>query len=48
MAVILGRMEDKLCSLNSVEEIALVLRKEKNLDMEAVIGEAAELAVQEE
>lgn len=48
VAVILTRMEDKLCSLNSVEDIALMLRKEKNLDMEAVIGEAVELAVREE
>lgn len=48
VSVILGKMEDKLCSLSSVEEIALVLRKEKNLDIKAVIGEASELALQEE
>jgi hypothetical protein len=48
VAVILVKVEDKLCSLGTVEEIALVLRKEKNLDMEAVIAEAVELAVEEE
>jgi hypothetical protein len=41
-------VEDKLCSLNTVEEIALVLRKEKNLNMEDVIAEAVQLAVEEE
>lgn len=33
VAVILSKMEDRLCALESVEEMALVLRKEKNLNM---------------
>jgi hypothetical protein len=33
IASILSKVEDKLCTLNTVEDIALTLRKEKNLNI---------------
>lgn len=48
IASILSRVEDKLCTYNTVEDIALALRKEKNLKIEEILGQAIELSVQEE
>lgn len=43
-AVILKAMEDKLCAMMSIEDIALCLRKEKKLKIQHIIEEAVSLA----
>jgi hypothetical protein len=39
-STILSKVEDRLCMLESVEDIALVLRKEKNLNIQSIIEDA--------
>jgi hypothetical protein len=45
---IVSKVEDKLCALASVEDIALCLRKEKKINIADIIKEAAALAKREE
>lgn len=40
---IVSQVEDKLCNLSSIDDVALCLRKEKKLDIQEVLKEAVEL-----
>ena len=41
-------MEDKLCGLSSIEDIAVCLRKEKKLNIQEIIKESIALAKRED
>ena len=44
---VVSKVEEKLCGLSSIEDIALCLRKEKKLNIQEIIREAIVLAKKE-